>query len=369
LELYNVVKDYADRNNPATLQDFLEEVSLVSDSDQLPDTDLSASSEGAESNVFEVGDCVVLMTLHTAKGLEFPVVFLTGLEEGTFPHINSMESEAELEEERRLAYVGVTRAKEKLYLTNSMFRMMWGTAQRSSTSRFIGDIPSELIAEESRSNRYNLSRDEERYVEDELGFGFREFSRFGGSGKLAAAAALSRKHDFARSSYGVANYEKANGFKKKRESQESFINSFSGATKRKTPPLDESDGGLGAAGSGAEGLGVGGSGAASSSASGSGAEGSGASGAGVAPASGTVGSGTVDSSTAASGASGASGASAKQGAEIGELSAGDKIVHNQFGNGTVLSVQGEGKRAIAEIDFAVYGKKRLLLRLSPIRKC
>jgi DNA helicase-2/ATP-dependent DNA helicase PcrA len=85
------------------------------------------------------------MTLHTAKGLEFPVVFLTGMEDGVFPHIRSLGSESELEEERRLAYVGITRARERLYLSRALSRSAWGSPMHNPASRFLDEIPPELV--------------------------------------------------------------------------------------------------------------------------------------------------------------------------------------------------------------------------------
>ncbi|MCH0563964.1 MULTISPECIES: DNA helicase PcrA [unclassified Streptomyces] len=111
-----------------TLADFLEQVALVADSDQIPDE--------------EDGDGVItLMTLHTAKGLEFPVVFLTGMEDGVFPHMRALGQTKELEEERRLAYVGITRARERLYLTRSAMRSAWGQPSYNPPSRFLEEIP------------------------------------------------------------------------------------------------------------------------------------------------------------------------------------------------------------------------------------
>src|SRR5690606_37628426 len=92
------------------------------------------------------GDGVVtLMTLHTAKGLEFPVVFLTGMEDGVFPHMRSLGKTKELEEERRLAYVGITRARERLYLTRSQLRSAWGQPQHNPPSRFLEEIPGQYV--------------------------------------------------------------------------------------------------------------------------------------------------------------------------------------------------------------------------------
>ncbi|MFF0213938.1 DNA helicase PcrA [Streptomyces vinaceus] len=119
--------------NPGTLAEFLEQVALVADSDQIPDEDEDGSG------------VITLMTLHTAKGLEFPVVFLTGMEDGVFPHMRALGQTKELEEERRLAYVGITRARERLYLTRSSMRSAWGTPSYNPPSRFLEEIPAEYL--------------------------------------------------------------------------------------------------------------------------------------------------------------------------------------------------------------------------------
>jgi DNA helicase II / ATP-dependent DNA helicase PcrA len=131
-ELVSVAREFDSLHADATLADFLEQVSLVADADQIP--------EGEEH-----GGLVTLMTLHTAKGLEFPVVFLTGLEENVFPHERSMASEKDLQEERRLAYVGITRAQQRLYLTRAMARAWWGRPAYHRQSRFLVEVPAELI--------------------------------------------------------------------------------------------------------------------------------------------------------------------------------------------------------------------------------
>ncbi|MEV4561839.1 DNA helicase PcrA [Kitasatospora sp. NPDC049285] len=115
-----------------SLADFLERVALVADSDQIPDDE-----EGA--------GVITMMTLHTAKGLEFPVVFLTGMEDGIFPHMRALNQVQELEEERRLAYVGLTRARQRLYLTRSVLRSAWGQPSYNPASRFLEEIPDTLI--------------------------------------------------------------------------------------------------------------------------------------------------------------------------------------------------------------------------------
>ncbi|MEV0205995.1 DNA helicase PcrA [Streptomyces sp. NPDC050788] len=115
------------------LADFLERVALVADSDQIPDEEEDGSG------------VITLMTLHTAKGLEFPVVFLTGMEDGVFPHMRALGQAKELEEERRLAYVGITRARERLYLTRSSLRSAWGQPSYNPPSRFLEEIPAQHV--------------------------------------------------------------------------------------------------------------------------------------------------------------------------------------------------------------------------------
>ena len=129
-ELESVAAEYERDTEEPSLAGFLERVSLVADADEIPDDD-----DGV----------VTLMTLHTAKGLEFPVVFLTGMEDGVFPHIRSLGSETELEEERRLAYVGITRARERLYLSRALSRSAWGSPMHNPASRFLDEIPPELV--------------------------------------------------------------------------------------------------------------------------------------------------------------------------------------------------------------------------------
>ncbi|MFB6652395.1 DNA helicase PcrA [Streptomyces microflavus] len=122
-------QERAEAEGTGTLAEFLEKVALVADSDQIPDEDEDGSG------------VITLMTLHTAKGLEFPVVFLTGMEDGVFPHMRALGQTKELEEERRLAYVGITRARERLYLTRAAMRSAWGQPSYNPPSRFLEEIP------------------------------------------------------------------------------------------------------------------------------------------------------------------------------------------------------------------------------------
>ncbi|MDG1410801.1 MAG: DNA helicase PcrA [Acidimicrobiales bacterium] len=136
-ELVGMAREYE------TVDEFLEQISLVSDTDGLDDEESS----------------VTLMTLHAAKGLEFPVVFLVGMEDGVFPHIRALGEPTELEEERRLAYVGITRAMRKLHLTSAWSRMMHGTTHYNPPSRFLDEIPNELIEEIGGSRMLRSRRD------------------------------------------------------------------------------------------------------------------------------------------------------------------------------------------------------------------
>ncbi|MDP3713432.1 MAG: DNA helicase PcrA [Mycobacteriales bacterium] len=129
-ELVGVAREFSERVPDGGVQEFLEQVSLVADADTVPGE----------------GDGVVtLMTLHAAKGLEYPVVFLTGLEDGVFPHERVFGDERELQEERRLAYVGITRARERLYLSRSATRSMWGQTRYNPASRFLDEVPAALV--------------------------------------------------------------------------------------------------------------------------------------------------------------------------------------------------------------------------------
>ncbi|AZG45281.1 UvrD-helicase domain-containing protein [Gordonia insulae] len=149
---------------PGSLASFLEKVSLVADADQLPD-----EGEGV----------VTLMTLHTAKGLEFPVVFVTGWEDGHFPHMRALGDPAELSEERRLAYVGITRAKERLYVTRSITRASWGQPVSNPESRFLQEIPQHLVDWRRTEPRRSMSR----HLGSSGGVFGRGDSGFGGGGR------------------------------------------------------------------------------------------------------------------------------------------------------------------------------------------
>ena len=216
----SAVFEDVDAFGPGSLAAFLERVALVADADSIPDD----------------GDGVVtLMTLHTAKGLEFPVVFLTGMEDGLFPHMRAMTDSKELEEERRLAYVGVTRARSRLYVTRATVRSAWGAPSHNPPSRFLEEIPDSLI-------------------------------------------------DWRRT--GIP----------------SFSSSF-------TPRQVQQ---------------------------------------------------TFRSANVS--------ARAKRSKDVISLAPGDRVVHDSFGMGTVVAVDGQGEKSVASVDFGSGGVKRLLLRYAPVEK-
>jgi DNA helicase-2/ATP-dependent DNA helicase PcrA len=222
------------------LADFLERVALVADADQIPDDDPDDSG------------VVTLMTLHTAKGLEFPVVFLTGLEDGVFPHARSLGDQPELEEERRLAYVGLTRARERLYISRAVVRSAWGAPSHNPGSRFLDELPVDLVdwrrteAAQTRWGRPDLAS--------------------GSAARLGAPTAAGRRN-------------------------------FSAAAVR------------------------------------------------------------ADAA-----------ARAKPAREIPSLEPGDRVLHDSFGMGTVVALEGVADKAVASIDFGSEGVKRLLLRYAPVEK-
>ncbi len=223
------------------LGDFLERVALVADADQIPD-----APDGEDVGV------VTLMTLHTAKGLEFPVVFLSGLEDGVFPHQRSLGDQPELEEERRLAYVGVTRARERLYVSRAMVRSAWGAPSHNPASRFLDELPVDLV-------------DWRRTAEAQTRWGRPDLAA-NSAARLGAPTAAGRRN-------------------------------FSSAAAR------------------------------------------------------------ADAMS-----------KAKPAREIPSLEPGDRVLHDSFGMGTVVALEGAGDKSVASIDFGSEGVKRLLLRYAPVEK-
>ena len=226
------------------LADFLERVALVADTDQIPDP---PDGEGGDQ-----GGVVTLMTLHTAKGLEFPVVFLTGLEDGVFPHARSLGDQPELEEERRLAYVGLTRAEQRLYVSRAVVRSAWGAPSHNPASRFIDEMPIDLV-------------DWRRTEAAQTQWGRPDLAS-GSRARLGAPTAAGRRN-------------------------------FSSAAAR------------------------------------------------------------ADAA-----------AKSRPTRDIPSLDPGDRVVHDSFGMGTVVALEGVADKTVASIDFGSEGVKRLLLRYAPVEK-
>ncbi len=316
-QLQSVAAEFEQNTPDATLAGFLETTALVADSDQLP-------GENEDSGK------VTMMTLHTAKGLEYPVVFLTGMEQGTFPHSRAMEDASELSEERRLAYVGITRAKRRLYVTRAAVRAQWGQANEMMPSQFLDEIPEDLIDWKRKEAGMERMRGGWRS-------GFDDDDEFGGWGD---------DDDFGTSSFGNS--------------------SFGGSSY------------------GAHGGSYGGTSYGSSFSRGGSSHGSGRS---------TYGSGSrfsYGSSSYGSGRSGkagkvttrhtkpkaldkpktapASALSKDNNLDIADFHIGDRITHDQYGLGTIVDTQDKGRNSIITVDFGTDGVKRLMLRVAPIEK-
>lgn len=297
-ELHSVAEDFATTTPEGTLVDFLERVSLVADADQVPDAaDIGGGPTGE----------VTLMTVHTAKGLEFPVVFVTGLEDGTFPHQRSLMDESELSEERCLAYVAITRARKKLYLTRAAVRSSWGTPTDLPPSRFLDDIPGELL--EIRREHTLM----DSYRTGGTGYGG---SGYGGSGDDDFGPAIGSGSGFRRgsggyggsgSSFGGSSYGgRSGGYR-----SGSYDSSTSGALKRvqgasekfKPRKLGQSKKKAG-----------------------------------------------------------------KDDKPAVQLSVGDRVSHGSYGEGTVVGLEGSGGSMVAKVDFGEGKPRRLLLRYAPLKK-
>lgn len=299
-QLQSVAAEFEQKTPDPTLSGFLETTALVSDSDQLPGADDDSGK-------------VTLMTLHTAKGLEYPVVFLTGMEQGTFPHSRSMEDETELQEERRLAYVGVTRAKSRLYLTRAAVRSQWGQSMDMMPSQFLNDIPDKLInwkRKEAGVERMHHgwgskdSDDEFNGFEDEFSdASFSSFS-YGGSSSSLSQRPSSRS---TRSGSSFGSSSKSGG---------SYWISSSGSSRNGRVKTRRA---------------------------------------------------TVSSSPSSRSTSG-SPDGGRKGLSIDDFAVGDRVAHDQYGLGRVVEIQDKGHNSVLTVDFGSEGTKRLMLRLAPIEK-
>lgn len=309
-QLQSVAAEYEQNTPDANVAGFLETTALVADSDQLPD-------QGEDTGK------VTLMTLHTAKGLEYPVVFLTGMEQGTFPHSRCVDNQKELCEERRLAYVGITRAKKILYVTWAAERSQWGKSAEMIQSQFLDEIPADLISWKRkeadvmcaglRGAGSDFDRDFDRDFGSDGGWDDDSYTTYGGSSyrKSHYGKSYSSK-SYGSNSYGNS-YGKSYGSKSgkvttriarkssasyQRQSFTSNLQSSASSLSYKKQGLQEKDNHL----------------------------------------------------------------------NINDFHEGDKISHDTYGLGTVLKTQDKGRNSIITVDFGSDGVKRLMLRVAPIEK-
>ena len=329
-ELHSVAADFQDANPDGALADFLERVSLVADADQLPpaaDLDEEAAREAEDQGR------VTLMTVHTAKGLEFPVVFVTGLEDGIFPHSHAMADETDLAEERRLAYVALTRARERLYVTRAAVRSAWGAASAMPASRFLDDIPAEVMD----WKRLASSMEALRGGGTGWGAGWGEGGFSGGrarSGYGGGRGGTGRRGGFAsRDGAGRDRAESRGG-----ADDDDFAPAIGSGRPKRTgrlgrveTPKDRFE-------------------------------------ARRAERMAKRGRPTrLDGSSA--GADGADGGALP--AAVAGLKVGDRVRHDAYGEGDVVALEGTGRSTVARVTFTVDGAKstkRLMLRLAPIAR-
>ena len=309
-QLQSVAAEYEQNTPDANVAGFLETTALVADSDQLPD-------QGEDTGK------VTLMTLHTAKGLEYPVVFLTGMEQGTFPHSRCVDNQKELCEERRLAYVGITRAKKILYVTWAAERSQWGKSAEMIQSQFLDEIPADLIswkrkeADVMRAGLRGAGRDFDRDFDSDFGsdggWDDDSYTTYGGSSYRKSHYGNSYgSKSYGSNSYG-SSYGKSYGSKSgkvttriARKSSASYqhqsftsnLQSSVSSLSYKKQGLQEKDNHL----------------------------------------------------------------------NINDFHEGDKISHDTYGLGTVLKTQDKGRNSIITVDFGSDGVKRLMLRVAPIEK-
>lgn len=335
-QLQSVAAEFEQNTPDATLAGFLETTALVADSDQLP-------GENEDSGK------VTMMTLHTAKGLEYPYVFLTGMEQGTFPHQRAMEDTSELAEERRLAYVGITRAKRRLYVTRAAVRAQWGQANDMMPSQFLDEIPDELIDWKRREAGVERMRASWRNDDDEFG-GWDDDDDFG---SVPFGGSSYGKSSYGGSSYGSGTYGSRSSYGS--SSYGSGRAQYGGSSARGASSLYGSSSQRSYAGAGSS----------SSYGSSYGSYGSGKS----SGKSGKVTTRRVKPKTKPvdlTKSSQASQTDNRSGLSISDVHVGDRLTHDHFGMGTVIETQDKGANSVITVDFGNGEVKRLLLRMAPI---
>lgn len=329
-QLQSVAAEFEQNTPDATLAGFLETTALVADSDQLP-------GEGEDSGK------VTMMTLHTAKGLEYPYVFLTGMEQGTFPHQRAMEDTSELSEERRLAYVGITRAKRRLYVTRAAVRAQWGQANDMMPSQFLDEIPDELI--DWKRREAGVERMRASWGDDDEFGGWDDDDDFGST-------------SFGESMYGSSTYGSS---------------SYGSGSRGSHSTYGSSHGSHSSYGSGRSSYGSGSrrfSGGSHSGSSSYGSYGSSRSSYGSGKPSGKSGKVTTrrDKPKDLTKSALASSLDGNNGLSISDFQIGDRITHDHYGLGKVIETQDKGANSVITVDFGTDGVKRLLLRVAPIEK-
>lgn len=335
-QLQSVAAEFEQNTPDATLAGFLETTALVADSDQLP-------GENEDSGK------VTMMTLHTAKGLEYPYVFLTGMEQGTFPHQRAMEDTSELAEERRLAYVGITRAKRRLYVTRAAVRAQWGQANDMMPSQFLDEIPDELIDWKRREAGVERMRASWRNDDDEFG-GWDDDDDFG---SVPFGGFSYGKSSYGGSSYGSGTYGSRSSYGS--SSYGSGRAQYGGSSARGASSLYGSSSQRSYAGAGSS----------SSYGSSYGSYGSGK----FSGKSGKVTTRRVKPKTKPvdlTKSSQASQTDNRSGLSISDVHVGDRLTHDHFGMGTVIEIQDKGANSVITVDFGNGEVKRLLLRMAPI---
>ena len=345
-QLQSVAAEFEQNTPDATLAGFLETTALVADSDQLP-------GENEDSGK------VTMMTLHTAKGLEYPYVFLTGMEQGTFPHQRAMEDTSELAEERRLAYVGITRAKRRLYVTRAAVRAQWGQANDMMPSQFLDEIPDKLIDWKRREAGVERMRASWRNDDDEFGgwdddddfgsvtFGGSSYGKTSYGGSPYGSSTYGSRSSYGSSSYGSSSYGSS--------SYGSGRAQYGGSSTRGASSSYGSSSRRSYAGSGSS----------SSYGSSYSSYGSGKS----SGKSGKVTTRRVKPKTKPvdlTKSSQASQTDNRSGLSISDVHVGDRITHDHFGMGTVIETQDKGANSVITVDFGNGEVKRLLLRIAPI---
>ena len=334
-QLQSVAAEYEQKTPDATLAGFLETTALLADSDQLP-------MDGEDSG------SVTLMTLHTAKGLEYPVVFLTGLEQGTFPHSRSLEDTSELAEERRLAYVGITRAQRRLYVTRAAVRAQWGQAAEMMPSQFLDEIPDQLIDWKRRETGMERMRggwSAGGFGDDEFGgWDDDDFGgvSFGGAGSTYGSGSSYGSRGGSSRGYG-SSYGSRSGYGSGRSygSSGSSGSSYGSRSSRSgSRPSHGSSGSRATYGSGSSGSGR----------------------------SGKVTTRRIAPSAASKSKPNTGSVTGGNGLSISDFQIGDRITHDKFGLGTVVDLQDKGPKSVITVDFGSDGVKRLMLAVAPIEK-